>query len=176
MFINLLNSNGLSRLVTDMKRQREDIRLNNLEILIAEAGSATKLAQRAGTSESYISQVRRKMRTAKGTPRGIGDELSARLETAMAKPQGWMDEPHELEARLSRAPRTVRVGNWGTMTGNAALSIRGPAQDELSLGHDAADIVASAESAEKAENAMSESPVTDRPKSPEYAAKPNSHC
>jgi len=173
MFINLLNSNGLSRLVTDMKRQREDIRLNNLEILIAEAGSATKLAQRAGTSESYISQVRRKMRTAKGTPRGIGDELSARLETAMAKPQGWMDEPHELEARLSRAPRTVRVGNWGTMTGNAALSIRGPAQDELSLGHDAADIVASAESADKAENAMSDSPGTDGPESPEYSVNPN---
>ena len=36
----------LAALVIDMKRQREDIRLNNLEILIAEAGSATRLAQR----------------------------------------------------------------------------------------------------------------------------------
>ena len=45
MFINVLNFNELSRLVTNMKRQREDIRLNNLEILIAEAGSATRLAQ-----------------------------------------------------------------------------------------------------------------------------------
>ena len=153
MFINLLNSNGLSRLVTDMKRQREDIRLNNLEILIAEAGSATKLAQRAGTSESYISQVRRKMRTAKGTPRGIGDELSARLETAMAKPQGWMDEPHELEARLVHTPRAVRVANWETISGNVALSLRGPVHDELSLGQEGADIVAGAEPVDRPENA-----------------------
>ena len=168
MFINLLNSNGLSRLVTDMKRQREDIRLNNLEILIAEAGSATKLAQRAGTSESYISQVRRKMRTAKGTPRGIGDELSARLETAMAKPQGWMDEPHELETRVFRTPRTVRVSDRVTMSGNTALSVRSHAHDDLSLGHDAADIVVSAESADKPENAMRDSQGTDGPESHEY--------
>ena len=166
MFINLLNSNGLSRLVIDMKRQREDIRLNNLEILIAEAGSATKLAQRAGTSESYISQVRRKMRTAKGTPRGIGDELSARLETAMAKPQGWMDEPHELKARVSYAPGTVRVANWVTMSGNAALSIRGPAHDELSIGQDAEDIRASAQPVDESEHSRGGSQLTDRQELP----------
>jgi len=146
-----------------MKRQREDIRLNNLEILIAEAGSATKLAQRAGTSESYISQVRRKMRTAKGTPRAIGDELSARLETAMAKPQGWMDELHELETRVFRTPRTVRVSDRVTMSGNTALSIRSHAHDDLSLGQDAADIVASAQPAGESEHLESETQVTDEP-------------
>jgi SOS-response transcriptional repressor LexA len=154
-----------------MKRQREDIRLNNLEILIAEAGSATKLAQRAGTSESYISQVRRKMRTAKGTPRGIGDELSARLEQGMGKPQGWMDEPHELEARLSRAPRTVRVGNWATMSGNAALSVRGHTHDEVSLGQDAEGMLASAQPAGESAHLESESQVTDRAESREDAAE-----
>ena len=55
-----------------MKRQREQVRLNNLEILIAEAGSATKVAQLAGTSESYLSQVRRKMLTQSGHSPGIG--------------------------------------------------------------------------------------------------------
>lgn len=173
MFINLLNSNRPGRLGTDMKRQREDIRLNNLEILIAEAGSATKLAQSACTSESYISQVRRKMRTAKGTPRGIGDQLSARLEQGMGKPQGWMDEPHELEARFYRTPRAVRVGKRVTMPGRTALSVRGPAHDELSLGHDAADIVAGVESADKPENAMGESKGTDGPESPEYRVDSN---
>ena len=171
MFINLLNSNELSRLVTDMKRQREDIRLNNLEILIAEAGSATKLAQRAGTSESYISQVRRKMRTAKGTPRGIGDELSSRLEQGMDKPQGWMDEPHDVETRIFRTPRYVRVSDRVTMSGNTALSVRGHAHDELGLGHHAEDNLASAESADALENAMNESHGTDGPKLPEDAAK-----
>ena len=170
MFITLLNNNELSRLVTDMRRQREDISLKNLEILIAEAGSATKLAQRAGTSESYISQVRRKMRTAKGTPRGIGDELSARLEQGMGKPQGWMDEPHELETRVFSTPRTVQVSDRVTMSGNTALSIRSHTHDDLSLGQNAADIVASAESADKPENAMRDSQGTDGPESHEYAA------
>lgn len=146
MFITLLNSNEHSRLVTDMKRQREDIRLNNLEILIAEARSAARLAQLAGTSESYISQVRRKMRTAKGTPRGIGDELSARLEQGMGKPQGWMDEPHELEICVARAPRVVRVGNWVTMAENVALAVHGHAHDELGLGDPIHDILAEARS------------------------------
>jgi hypothetical protein len=144
MFINLLNSNRLSRLVIDMKRQREDIRLNNLEILIAEAGSATRLAQRAGTSESYLSQVRRQTRTAKGTPRGIGDELSERLEQAMGKPQGWMDEPHEVATRLARTPKAVRVGNWVTMSGNAAIALRSNAHEDLDLGRSAEAALASA--------------------------------
>lgn len=144
-----------------MKRQREDIRLNNLEILITEAGSATKLAQRAGTSESYISQVRRKMRTAKGTPRGIGDELSARLEAAMAKPQGWMDEPHELETRVYRAPRAVRVSDRATMFGNTALSIRSRALDELSPAQDAESSLARVQPAGELEHSASESQGTD---------------
>ena len=168
MFINLLNSNGLSRLVIDMKRQREDIRLNNLEILIAEAGSATRLAQLAGTSESYISQVRRKMRTAKGTPRGIGDELSSRLENGMGKPQGWMDEPHELETRVFRTPRTVRVSDRVAMSGNTALAIRGHAHDDLSLGLDAKGILASAEPADAPGQSESDSQDTNGPALREY--------
>jgi SOS-response transcriptional repressor LexA len=174
MFINLLNSNGLSRLVIDMKRQREDIRLSNLEILIAEAGSATKLAQRAGTSESYISQVRRKMLTAKGTPRGIGDALSARLEQGMGKPQGWMDEPHRLETRIASVQRTVRVGNRMPMAGNNALSVTGQAHHDLDLGNDAENIVASAESTELPKNLVRDAQDDDDAESPEYAAKSDS--
>lgn len=173
MFTTMLNSNGLSRLVIDMKRQREDIRLNNLEILIAEAGSATRLAQLASTSESYISQVRRKMRTAKGTPRGIGDELSARLERGMGKPQGWMDEPHELEARVSRTPRGVRIGNWLTMSGNAALAVRANAHDEPGLGNPAQDIVAWSESADELKDGIPESHDADGPEAHEEVAKPD---
>lgn len=78
-----------------MKRKQEHTRLQNLELLIAEAGSAAKLARIVGTNSSYISQVRHQMPTKKGTPRGLGDDLAGKLERGMAKPEGWMDEPHE---------------------------------------------------------------------------------
>jgi len=76
------------------KRRHEAARLSNLELLIAEAGSATALARLANTSDSYLSQIRNQFATAKGTPRGLGDSLAAKLEHAMGKPNGWMDEPH----------------------------------------------------------------------------------
>ncbi len=77
-----------------MKRKQEHVRLQNLEILIAEAGSAAELARRAGTNSSYLSQVRRQMLTPNGTPRGVGDDLAAKLECGMGKPDGWMDDIH----------------------------------------------------------------------------------
>ena len=75
-------------------RKQHRARLDNLERLIAEAGSAGRLAQLAGSSGSYLSQVRNQRRSAAGSPRGIGDDLTARLEKAMGKPDGWMDEFH----------------------------------------------------------------------------------
>ena len=78
-----------------MMRKYEQIRLQNLEILITEAGSAVKLARTAGTNSSYLSQVRNQLPTRKGTPRAIGDDLAVKLEEAMKKPQGWMDDAHD---------------------------------------------------------------------------------
>ena len=80
-----------------MKRRYETARLHNLELLIAEAGSASALARFANTSDTYLSQIRNQLATAKGTPRGVGDKLAAKLESAMGKPNdGWMDEFHEV--------------------------------------------------------------------------------
>jgi SOS-response transcriptional repressor LexA len=96
-----------------MTRLPEQIRLNNLELLIAEAGSAVKLAHRAGTNSSYLSQVRRRMPTQRGTPRGIGDDLAGRLEQGMGKTTGWMDEPHRAEwsqANLAAKDANVHLG------------------------------------------------------------------
>jgi len=78
-----------------MKRKPEQIRIQNLELLVTEAGSAAKLARIVGTNSSYLSQVRNQMPTRKGTPRGVGDDLAEKLELGMGKPAGWMDEPHE---------------------------------------------------------------------------------
>jgi len=122
-----------------MKRQREQIRLNNLEILIREAGSATRVAEMAGTSDSYLSQVRRKMRTAKGTPRGLGDELAAKLEKGLGKPSGWMDEPHEVVYKASDTHRRVRVGNRIVYTGGETAAVQLPVQDLPLKEHEPAD-------------------------------------
>ena len=106
-----------------MKRQREQVRLNNLEMLIAEAGSATKVAQLAGTSESYLSQVRRKMLTQSGTPRGLGNELAAKLEKGLGKPEGWMDEPHETVYTASDTHRRVRTGRRTAYAGEQTVAV-----------------------------------------------------
>ena len=126
-----------------MKRQREAVRLNNLEHLVAEAGSAVALARLAGTSESYLSQIRNQLLTPKGTPRGVGDDLAAKLEQAMGKPNGWMDEAHqefmEERARYNAEPGPelrslhpliswVQAGGWSEIAGAFAL---GDAEDLL---------------------------------------------
>lgn len=88
-----------------MTRRHEQVRLRNLELLIAEAGSAAKLARKAGTSASYLSQVRRQLRTNTGKPRSLGDELADKLERAMDKPRKWMDEPHDETLFSKQKPR-----------------------------------------------------------------------
>ncbi len=78
-----------------MNRRQHQIRLANLETLITEAGSAAKLARRANTSGSYLSQVRNQLLSTTGTPRTVGNDLAERLEHSMGKSSGWMDEDHE---------------------------------------------------------------------------------
>ena len=109
-----------------MKRKLNPTRLKNLEQLIREAGSATKLAKAAGTTSSYLSQVRNQLPTKKGTPRAIGDDLAEKLEKAMNKPHGWMDEQRDsdtskLENNACDGPGLrslhpliswVQAGNW----------------------------------------------------------------
>ena len=90
-----------------MPRKLDRVRLANLEILVEEAGTAAALARRVGTNESYLSQIRRQLPTAKGTPRGIGDDLAEKLERGMGKPTGWMDEQHiSMEALHAESQRT----------------------------------------------------------------------
>jgi len=90
-----------------MKRKQEHVRLENLELLITEAGSAAELAHRAGTNSSYLSQVRNRMPTRKGTPRGVGNDLAEKLERGMGKPIGWMDDIHT----VVRNERSIHYGS-----------------------------------------------------------------
>ena len=126
-----------------MKRRYETVRLSNLELLIAEAKSAAALARFAHTSESYLSQVRNQLITAKGTPRSIGDDLAARLERAMGKPTRWMDELHKVATEdravcnvepdpeldsLRPLISWVQAGEWPEIASDFAL---GDAEDLL---------------------------------------------
>ena len=126
-----------------MKRRHETVRLSNLELLVAEAESAAALSRLAHTSESYLSQIRNQLTTAKGTPRGVGDDLAAKLELAMGKPNGWMDESHLLatadladyNAEPGTEPRSLRpliswvqAGEWTEIASAFAL---GDAEDLL---------------------------------------------
>lgn len=120
-----------------MSRTRVRVRLRNLELLIAEAGSAAALARRADTSESYLSQIRNQLTTPKGTPRAVGDNLATKLERAMGKSNGWMDEMHreisvdpttsdELPSRdvhgLHPLISWEQASRWQELKGNLAIS------------------------------------------------------
>jgi hypothetical protein len=72
-----------------------EIRLQNLEVLVAEAGGAEALAERVESSAVYISQVRNRAIDHKsGKPRELGTKLARRIEAAFDKPRGWMDVKH----------------------------------------------------------------------------------
>ncbi len=77
-----------------MKREIDRNRLENLRRLLAEAGSAHALGLRTGTSGAYLSQIRSGTPYASGQPRRMGNNLAAKIERALGKPPGWMDEPH----------------------------------------------------------------------------------
>ena len=122
-------------------RKQHRVRLDNLERLIAEAGSARRLARLAGSSGSYLSQVRSRRRSAAGSRRGIGDDLAARLEKAMEKPHGWMDEFHAGDppddANAAPEPAAygsrplvswVQAGAWTEIAGSFSAA---DAQDHL---------------------------------------------
>ena len=77
-----------------MTRHIDRNRLENLGRLIAEAGSLSALARRAAVSPANLSHVRAGTLYASGTPRRMGDRLAAKLERAMGKPPGWMNDAH----------------------------------------------------------------------------------
>jgi hypothetical protein len=74
----------------------EEIRRKNIEILIEEAGSSTKLAAAMGKSDSQISQwAKGSLDSKTKKPRGISDDICREFEEKYKKPRGWMDNDHE---------------------------------------------------------------------------------
>lgn len=72
----------------------KESRLYWLEVAIGLAGSASELANRAGLSNVYLSQVRNQLPDSKtGKSRGLGSSAARKIERALNKPDGWMDQP-----------------------------------------------------------------------------------
>lgn len=72
----------------------EEIRLNNLMLLVQEAGSIVNVANRCDTSAAYLSQIINKAPSSTGQPRGVGNKLARKLEDGFGKPRGWIDLDH----------------------------------------------------------------------------------
>ncbi|MEN7527006.1 hypothetical protein [Cupriavidus sp. DL-D2] len=74
------------------------IRKLNVRLLEREIGSLSALARKVGSTQSYLSQC-----VGASGIRSIGEELARRLEHAMGKPYGWLDEAHTDEGEMMLA-------------------------------------------------------------------------
>ena len=100
----------------------EEIQLENLLVLISEAGGESELAAKYGCSDAYIKQMARGYKDSKsGSPKGLGPMAARKLERCMEKPRGWMDHEHsdrQYEAWLRLPPGVralaLKAGNPGT--------------------------------------------------------------
>jgi SOS-response transcriptional repressor LexA len=103
----------------------DEIRRENLALLIAQAGGAGKLAAKIGKSPSQISQwLNASLDSKTGKPRGMRPESCREIEAAFNKPKGWMDVPQKQEAlgraqegfvnvgSVTIAPRDVPLISW----------------------------------------------------------------
>ena len=95
-----------------MTEEIDRIRLANLRRLIAEAGSASELSRRAGVSGPYLSHVLAGRPYASGKPRRMGDRLAAKLERALGKPPGWMNEARPSDGCRLRPGAGHPVISW----------------------------------------------------------------
>lgn len=72
----------------------DEVRRQNLDIAIKQMGSASKLAEAAGTSPAYISQIKNQTPDSKtGKAKAMGDDMARRIESALGVRSGWMDTP-----------------------------------------------------------------------------------
>jgi len=72
----------------------DEIRRNRLEDLVNETKSKSleEVAEIAGTSSAYLSQIRNQLPDSKtGRPKKMGDQVAEKLRSAFNKPSGWMD-------------------------------------------------------------------------------------
>lgn len=114
-----------------------EIRRENLLIATERMGTASRLAEAAGVSAAYLSQVKNQHPESKtGKPKAMGDDVARRIEAALGEPEGWMDTRHDASpkapekelgsgpefktARLYPLISWVEAGAWTELCDNFA--------------------------------------------------------
>lgn len=73
------------------------VRLDNLRRL-RERYTLERIAERSGTNAVYLSQIANEaMRQGGKRPRSLSDAYAAKIEQGLGLPEGWMDQPHDLD-------------------------------------------------------------------------------
>ncbi len=76
----------------------DDIRRENISILVKECGSIAKLALLLDRSNSQVSQLKNGAKDSKtGKPRGMHDSTARYIEEKCGKQKGWLDVSHKQE-------------------------------------------------------------------------------
>lgn len=76
--------------------ENKEIRRLNLQILVDEQTSITKLSELTEISAAYLSQILNKSPSSSNkTPRGMGNQTARKIEKRCGKPNGWMDNLHD---------------------------------------------------------------------------------
>lgn len=81
----------------------DEIRRDRLEDLVNETKtkSLEEVAEIAGTSSAYLSQIRNKLPDSKtGKPKKMGDMVAEKLRISFNKPAGWMDTDHHAKLKM----------------------------------------------------------------------------
>jgi hypothetical protein len=73
----------------------DEIRRENLLVAIERQKTITALAELAGMSAAYLSQIKNRTPESKtGKPKGMGDAAARKIERAPGEAHGWMDAEH----------------------------------------------------------------------------------
>lgn len=71
----------------------DEIRYENLDLLISNNGGLTALVEKSGgkLNRATLDQIWRKRTTAAGTIKNVGDDLARNIEISLRLEKGWMD-------------------------------------------------------------------------------------
>lgn len=92
----------------------EQIRRENLLLLVAELGSVKALADQVERSEAQISQwINGSINSGTGKPRGMSASSCRLVETRCAKPVGWLDADHGIPTTDKKFDENVSPARLG---------------------------------------------------------------
>lgn len=91
----------------------DDIRRENLALLITELGSSKALAELLGRDAAQVSQWKQGSKNSRtGRRRGLTDETARWIEDKAGKPSGWLDVDHGVIPSIERITLSAPMRAW----------------------------------------------------------------